>query len=632
MRTRSLILAGAIAGTLGLAGCTATVTGTEDSSSAATAAASSTSDATASSTDGSGTTATQTVAAAADLVENTYDQLQVKSYDVPVDESQSVDIELADGATSAGDGFTVDGDTVTIVEGGVYRLSGELTAGQVVVATDDKDVTLILDDVSITAAATAAIEVQDADEVVVWLADGSDNYLADSGSAAATDEEDAPNAVLYSTEDMYIGGDGSLTVEAGVEDGITSKDGLVIAGGTIEVTAADDGIRGKDHLIIEDGDITVDAGGDGLRSDNEADEDDATHAVGVLWVTGGQIDVTALADAIDTYNQVTIEGGSLTLDAEDDGIHTEGVLHISGGTVDVTNSYEGFEGGVIRLSGGEGTVVASDDGFNATSGSSSSGTGGDMGGMGGGATGDMGDMGSRSERGSGGPGGTRGPGASADGTATDASTTASSTATTATTTTATVSATYSDATATAADTGSTTTVQTAMGGDQASSGVIVEISGGTWYVDAGGDGLDSNGTLTMTGGTVIVDGPTNNGNGPLDVNGSAEISGGTLAASGSSGMLESPTATGDQGVLVIAFASAVQAGTAITVTDSDGDHVATFTTGKTSQSLVLSTADIVTGQDYTVTVGATVSGSATHGLVTDGSASGGNELGTVTAR
>ena len=69
------------------------------------------------------------------------------------------------------------------------------------------------------------------------------------------------------------------------------------------------------------------------------------------------------------------------------------------------------------------------------------------------------------------------------------------------------------------------------------------ITGGTITVEAGGDGLDRNGSIERTGGTVIVNGPTNDGNGPLDYPGTFNISGGFLVAVGSSGMAQAPSAT-----------------------------------------------------------------------------------------
>ena len=57
------------------------------------------------------------------------------------------------------------------------------------------------------------------------LADAATYQLA---SAAVVE----PNAALFSTADLTIAGTGSLTVTGAYNDGIATKDGLIIAGGT----------------------------------------------------------------------------------------------------------------------------------------------------------------------------------------------------------------------------------------------------------------------------------------------------------------------------------------------------------------------------------------------------------------
>jgi hypothetical protein len=75
---------------------------------------------------------------------------------------------------------------------------------------------------------------------------------------------------------------------------------------------------------------------------------------------------------------------------------------------------------------------------------------------------------------------------------------------------------------------------------------LLTINGGNLVVDAGGDGLDSNGSIVMSGGQVIVNGPTNDGNGPLDYNGTFTISGGFIVAVGSSGMAQTTSDSSSQ--------------------------------------------------------------------------------------
>ena len=128
----------------------------------------------------------------------------------------------------------------------------------------------------------------------------------------------------------------------------------------------------------------------------------------------------------------------------------------------------------------------------------------------------------------------------------------------------------------------------------------ITITGGTIEVTAGGDGLDSNGSASMTGGTVTVNGPENNGNGAIDVAGTFEISGGTLLATGSSGMAEAPETTSEQTSLATVLDSGVSSGSTLAIADSDGNIVTTFTTVKSIAHVVFSSSDIQTGEQYTV--------------------------------
>ena len=115
--------------------------------------------------------------------------------DLTWDESEEVAISLeGDSAQADGDGVTVDGSTVTITQAGTYRVTGELTDGQVVVASSgDGVVRLVLDGASITTSTTSALVVDDAASAVVVLADGSTNHLGATGAAADADADGVPD-------------------------------------------------------------------------------------------------------------------------------------------------------------------------------------------------------------------------------------------------------------------------------------------------------------------------------------------------------------------------------------------------------------------------------------------------------
>ncbi len=375
----------------------------------------------------------------------------------------------------------------------------------------DGVVRLVLDDASITSETSAAIDVVDAGSVVVVLADGSTNTLEDAATYDDT-SADAPTGALYSTADLTIGGSGSLTVTGNSNNGIVGKDGLVVTGGTIEVTSVDDGIIGKDYLVLTDGAVTVDATGDGVKSDNTED-------AGAGFVL--------------------VEGGELTVTSQDDGIKGVQVL-VSGGTIDVAGSNEAMEGSLIIVDDGEVELHAADDGVNVSSSDDS---------------------------------------AAVDG-------------------------------------------QPGLGGMAADDSLHLHVNGGTLEVWASGDGLDSNGSATITGGDIVVHGPTTDGNGALDVNGTFDVTGGTLLATGSAGMMVAPSADSAQSWIATALSGTAAAGSEVVITDAAGAEVAAYTLAKDAASVVYSAAGITDGETYTVTV---VDGTAT--TVTAGEAPAGGHGG-----
>jgi len=552
-----------------------------------------------------------------------YADLDIDQADLSFDTAEAVDLTLADGASEGGNGVSVDGDTVTINAAGTYRVSGTLTSGSLVVDAPDAVVNLVLDGVDITAKDVAAINVIEADHVVVWLADGSENVLADTaGSAVDESVEDVPNATLFSSADLWIAGDGALSVTASAADGITSKDTLVMAGGDVTVDAADDGVRGKDHLVITGGTLTTNVQGDALRSDNESVTDEPDAAVGVIWIDGGALDLTAGSDAMDAARQVTVLSGDLTIAAGDDGIHSDNVLRIAGGNVTITESVEGIEGAYMYLSGGDVSVVASDDGINVSGGAEALAE----------ETGEATDgaaaepdaaAGGRPE------GGRPEGGAPAGGQAGDPAGEQAGGA---------IEPEGQASTTGAVDDLASLTVSAMEGsgfggpaeGDNGNR--FLEFSGGTYVVDTTSDGVDVNGSMAMTGGTLAVSGTENVRQGAIDVDDVFTISGGTLAANGMATMAVAPGEDSSQATLALTFDGTMPAGTVITIADGDGAQTASFTTPKASNSYIYSSDVLEDGADYTISVGGEVTGTATGWLVLDGTAADGNAIGKVAAR
>lgn len=314
----------ALVGTLALAGCSA---GTTASSSTSTTTTSSSSAAATAVATASGTTVASVIS-----YDTHYD-----ADDLTWDASTEVTIDLSN--PTATDGVTVENGVITITAAGNYRLTGTLADGQVVVAAGDEDIVrLILDNASITNSDGAAIDAKNANETIIYTEAGTTNTVTDGSTYAATGEED-PDAALYARTDLTLAGEGTLTVTGNYGDGIASGDGLTIAGGTINVTAADDGIKGKDYVDILGGTINVTATSDGIKSTNDTDAERG-------WVR--------------------LLEGTINIKAGDDGFKSERELEIAGGSLTIEESVEGIEGQYLTISGGTTNATSSDDGINAT--------------------------------------------------------------------------------------------------------------------------------------------------------------------------------------------------------------------------------------------------------------------------
>ncbi|MCC9134909.1 carbohydrate-binding domain-containing protein [Pontibacter silvestris] len=144
------------------------------------------------------------------------------------------------------------------------------------------------------------------------------------------------------------------------------------------------------------------------------------------------------------------------------------------------------------------------------------------------------------------------------------------------------------------------------------------MNGGYLYINSQGDGIDSNGYIEMTGGVVVVNGPTGNGNAAIDYDKTFNISGGLLVAVGSSGMAQAPSQSSTQNSVKATFSSTKQAKQLIHVQDSNGNDVLTFSPAKDYQSLIFSSASLVQGTSYSVYLGGSSSGTASDGLYEGG--------------
>lgn len=479
-------------------------------------------------------------------------------------------------------GATIAEKLITISAPGTYVVTGTLTDGQLCIdAGDEDDVQLVLNETNITCSDNAPIYCANADELIITLAEGTENIITDGTSYTFQfSEEDEPDAAIFSHDDLIINGSGKLNVTGNYQKGIRSKDDLSITNGIIQVTSVDDGISGKDGLILCDGDFVIKSGEDALKSSNDKD-----------------------ADKGDLY----IVGGTFTINAGDDAIHAEKNLIIDGGTINIESSKEALEGMTVTVNGGDINLVSSDDGINAagtglaeedTGENTSENTGENM------TPHNFTD----SSDGTTAPSGERPtPPTFNDDTAASSgkrpTPPTSNDGTMATDGERLTPPTSNDSTA--VPSGERPTSPDFSGGlpggmGEATDYNYIRITDGNITIDAGGDGIDTNGNLYVDGGSVIVYGPTNNGNSPIDCAGSFEITGGTLIAAGSSGMAQAPTDSSTQASLLVYFDTEQKAGTAIALTDSTGDTIVTITPEKPYQCVLICAPDMTQGNSYTV--------------------------------
>lgn len=570
---------------------------------------------------------------------------------------------LFDSLISASDGVKIENNIVTVEKGGTYLVSGQSDDAQLRIDLEKREsVHLVFSGVSISCRFGVPVYVKNTSKLILTIADGTENELTDQSSAAEISEtegtsesstndegtEDAPDAALYSEEDLTINGTGTLTIRSEQQSGIISKDVIKLIDAEIIVESNGKGIKGKDGIAVRNASIKINSAGDGMKATNSTDsplgfvliesgnlqitaENDGIQAEGVLSVsggtlllttgggsgtgsstrespgktsgekisqkglkagtcmllTGGTFQINSRDDAIHTNGSCIIKGGEFELQTGDDAIHADKTLTVEDGTIRILQSYEGLEAASIYLKGGKTEISADDDGINAAS--KTSGSQIFPGAMHSGDFSD--DSGSQS--------GTVIHGADGNN---------------------------------LYDPSVEPVKQWGFPGNQSeadeTSGALY-ISGGYCYINANGDGLDSNGVIRMTGGTVLISGPEDNGNSAIDYDGSFVMEGGLLIAAGSSGMAQQPGSESTVYTMMASFAKQA-AGTILCLCGKDGRELLTFAPAKAFDNLVICTLDLKKGESYTLYTGGSSTGQSENGFYSGGEYSGGTALCTVT--
>ena len=532
------------------------------------------------------------------------------------EESGAVYVTLSgDGITGETDGVAINGQTVTITAEGTYIFSGTLSEGQIVVDADNAKVQIVFDNVDITCASSAAVYVKSAEKVFVTLAEGSQNTLRNTDEYVAIDDNNI-DAVIFAKSDLTLNGTGSLTIVSAEGHGIVSKDDLKITGGTYDITAAGHALSGKDSVRIADGTFILTAEKDGIHAENADDEEK-----GYIYIADGDFAITSDGDGMDASNIVQIEDGTFDITAgggaanslkthesdmpgggmsqnierpdgenmpqdtttDESGTSTKGIkagggMYLNGGTYQIDSADDSIHSNAnITIADGTYTLATGDDGVHADDALTVN-------------------------------GGTITVTESYEGLEG-------------------LTVTINDGTIdiTARDDG----INTAGGTDQSGFGTFgdhfkgmdsaddeteettdnemwMELNGGYIHILAGGDGVDSNGDLTINGGEIYIDGPSDNGNSAIDYGdrSSAYVNGGTLVAIGSSGMAEVMSDSSKQKVLMVKLGEQMEAGNVV-LTDSEGNVIVSYTALKTYDCVIISTAEVESGATYTLATSGT---------------------------
>lgn len=544
------------------------------------------------------------------------------------EESGAVYVTLSgDGIIGETDGVAINGQTVTITAEGTYIFSGTLSEGQIVVDADNAKVQIVFDNVDITCASSAAVYVKSAEKVFVTLAEGSQNTLRNTDGYVAIDDNNI-DAVIFAKSDLTLNGTGSLTIVSAEGHGIVSKDDLKITGGTYDITAAGHALSGKDSVRIADGTFILTAEKDGIHAENADDEEK-----GYIYIGDGDFTITSDGDGMDASNIVQIEDGTFDITAgggaansqkthesdmpgggmsqnierpdgesmpqmgekpdgenmpqdtttDESGTSTKGIkagggMYLNGGIYQIDSADDSIHSNAnITIADGTYTLATGDDGVHADDALTVN-------------------------------GGTITVTESYEGLEG-------------------LTVTINDGTIdiTARDDG----VNAAGGTDQSGFGTFgdhfkgmdsaddeteettdkemwMELNGGYIHILAGGDGVDSNGDLTINGGEIYIDGPSDNGNSAIDYGdrSSAYVNGGMLVAIGSSGMAEGMSDSSKQEVLMVKLGEQMEAGDVV-LTDSEGNVIVSYTALKSYDCVIISTAEVESGATYTLTTSGT---------------------------
>lgn len=212
-----------------------------------------------------------------------------------------------------------------------------------------------------------------------------DNIKINSGTYKITSSDDGirgKDSVYIVTANMEInaGGDGIKSTN----ESDSNLGYIKIINGTFNIVAVNDGIQAESKLLIDDGTFNITTGGGASNSsdkygwgkwgNNSVSSDSAKglKAGDNIVITNGFFELNTSDDAIHSNNYILISAGTYSISSGDDGVHADNDLIIDDGSINISKSYEGLEANNITINGGDISIVSSDDGINAAGGNDGS--------------------------------------------------------------------------------------------------------------------------------------------------------------------------------------------------------------------------------------------------------------------
>lgn len=483
---------------------------------------------------------------------------------------ESVDVEAIDY-----DNFpkeTIESSSnVNITKAGVYTLTGTIEGG-VTIDTKD-DVKLILDNVTITNNGPCIL-IKNSNSTTIYLNENTTNYLTDN-----TYDNTEYNATIYSKDDLVFDGTGKLVVNANYEDAIATTDNLKIINGNYEINSIDEAIRGNDSIYILNGSFNITSKSDGIKTNNETDdtkgniviengvfninsENDAIQSINNLYIQNGEFNIktgggstnssttnnwghwgfnntTSIdvsAKGIKATNNIVIENGTYIFNTSDDSVHSNNNVNIKEGTYKISSGDDGIHADTdLIIDGGTIDITKSYEGIEASNITINNGT---------------------------------------------------------------ISLVASDDGINISGGNDQSSMSRPGAGNFSSGNGILTINNGIIKINSKGDGIDINGTGYINGGTIYVEGPTDSGNGFFDYDKNLKITNATVIASGSVGMLQTPT-TSDMNAIMIYMDSSSNIDKNIVIKENDKE-ILTYSSSKTYSGVYIASPLLKNGDTYDI--------------------------------